>query len=618
MRLVLSLTAIGAVLFALFNNCSAGSFKSAQGSSSEDTYGLSKIRCSDRDERAANRIYVLSANEYVNIAEDLFPAAKISDLVSQTSGLPVTPDQFEGNLELQKQSGFILDRMGIINFFAANLEVQARTDCGGILDAKCRDKVVRTYLYKIQRRSISASAISTILNETKDLTFSHFIKFLFLTPEFHFKIYSNPMTSYEFAVKLAMTLSGSFPDDELIAKHSSLIGNRDAIRGEILRILSNPKNLRRFSSRFWGRWTNVHRLLGFSLPTGTPFDLKKQHDDFLTKIEAALLSDQRLSELFYSANGKEVPDSLLSHPAFTMVTSRVMGTEIRSNYVQRGVNVASRLLCIEMPSLPEATSQEIAQAQDEARNMSALEAINFHRAKPQCAACHDVIDPIGVSMERLDPFGNYRVEFHDGSPIHSEGTILGRRYGNLNSMVRAVAESPDLAKCYVQNLRAFVDGPEAERVGACDGEVHIEESPNTSMLDTLTDILASPRFFERFSTPKQAMWAQRKRLVTHLYGTGLRRNQWADSEIEYWLDVYQASGYVAVIEGIFLSAEMSKSTPTSEAFVDRLYIVLIGRAPTSEQLQSGVSAVNAKSRKAYISIFLTQSPFTTETKAIWE
>ena len=72
------------------------------------------------------------------------------------------------------------------------------------------------------------------------------------------------MTSYELAVKLAMTLTGSFPDDELIAKHATLLGNRNAIRNEILRILSSPKNLRRFSSRFWGRWTNVHRLLGFS------------------------------------------------------------------------------------------------------------------------------------------------------------------------------------------------------------------------------------------------------------------------------------------------------------------------------------------------------------------
>ena len=94
MRLPITLVVLFATLFTLYNNCSIQNFKSTSWSSSDDGYGLSKMQCFDRNQRAANYIYALSAQEYINIAEDLFPSAKLSDLVSQTSSLPITPDQF--------------------------------------------------------------------------------------------------------------------------------------------------------------------------------------------------------------------------------------------------------------------------------------------------------------------------------------------------------------------------------------------------------------------------------------------------------------------------------------------------------------------------------------------
>jgi hypothetical protein len=47
-----------------------------------------------------------------------------------------------------------------------------------------------------------------------------------------------------------------------------------------------------------------------------------------------------------------------------------------------------------------------------------------HRANPACAACHDIIDPVGFALENFDTVGRWRDETHDGLAIDSAG-ILG-------------------------------------------------------------------------------------------------------------------------------------------------------------------------------------------------
>ena len=51
------------------------------------------------------------------------------------------------------------------------------------------------------------------------------------------------------------------------------------------------------------------------------------------------------------------------------------------------------------------------------------EVLNGHRADPSCAACHDLIDPIGFGLENYDWLGRWRDADEGGRPVDATGTL---------------------------------------------------------------------------------------------------------------------------------------------------------------------------------------------------
>jgi hypothetical protein len=57
------------------------------------------------------------------------------------------------------------------------------------------------------------------------------------------------------------------------------------------------------------------------------------------------------------------------------------------------------------------------------RAMTLRERLERHRANPTCAACHQIMDPIGFSLENFDLDGRWRTT--DGnSPIETSGKLI--------------------------------------------------------------------------------------------------------------------------------------------------------------------------------------------------
>jgi hypothetical protein len=48
------------------------------------------------------------------------------------------------------------------------------------------------------------------------------------------------------------------------------------------------------------------------------------------------------------------------------------------------------------------------------------ERVEQHRSNPVCAACHNVMDPLGFALEHYDAIGRYRAS-EDGQPIDASG-----------------------------------------------------------------------------------------------------------------------------------------------------------------------------------------------------
>ena len=58
-----------------------------------------------------------------------------------------------------------------------------------------------------------------------------------------------------------------------------------------------------------------------------------------------------------------------------------------------------------------------------ARPLSVRERMEAHRAKPVCASCHKVMDPLGFALENFDGIGRYRSISESGDPIDTSGTL---------------------------------------------------------------------------------------------------------------------------------------------------------------------------------------------------
>jgi len=117
---------------------------------------------------------------------------------------------------------------------------------------------------------------------------------------------------------------------------------------------------------------------------------------------------------------------LLSHASILTVTSYAT----RTSPVVRGKWLLENVLGTpptppppNVPSLPDAR-------QDGSAPSSVRERLEKHRRNPVCASCHNMIDPLGFTLEHYDAIGRWRTTneggtpFDTGTPIDDSGTLV--------------------------------------------------------------------------------------------------------------------------------------------------------------------------------------------------
>jgi hypothetical protein len=66
-----------------------------------------------------------------------------------------------------------------------------------------------------------------------------------------------------------------------------------------------------------------------------------------------------------------------------------------------------------------------------------------HRANPVCASCHDVIDPVGFSLENFDAVGRWR-SAEGGQPVDASGGLAdGSMFVGVAALERALLQRPE-------------------------------------------------------------------------------------------------------------------------------------------------------------------------------
>ena len=288
------------------------------------------------------------------------------------------------------------------------------------------------------------------------------LKAMLVSPEFLFHLTSSaseepgirPLTDHETAARLSYFLWSTAPDDELrrLAEQGQL-RNPEAIAAQVDRLIDDARS-RTFANTFVGQWLGTKDLGGRVQPTisevqdfYTPevaVDLREEpvvlfHHMLTANASLIDLIDGNYTFLnerlvrFYEIEGKvppvrgslfqrvEWPDSqragILGLGSVLAMTSNFRQT----NPVLRGAWVLENLLGVKVPSPP----PDVPPLETEANRklkITMRQKLEKHRESPACAACHNLMDPIGFGLEHFDGYGRWR-DTDNGLPVDASGVM---------------------------------------------------------------------------------------------------------------------------------------------------------------------------------------------------
>lgn len=168
--------------------------------------------------------------------------------------------------------------------------------------------------------------------------------------------------------------------------------------------------------------------------------------------------------------------------------------------IRRGKLVRNQLLCEVIPELPLGVVVDL--PGPEAGTMR--ERLAEHRADPGCAACHELMDPIGLPLERYDHIGRFR-ELENGAPVVTSGELIGTAdadgtVADARALSERLADSTEVRHCVVRNtFRGFMGRDEAypDACGLSELEqVYLETEGD--LTEVIVALLTSDEFLYRF------------------------------------------------------------------------------------------------------------------------
>ena len=333
------------------------------------------------------------------------------------------------------------------------------------------------------------------------------------SPKFSFRVERDPagalpgqmyrISDLELASRLSFFLWSSIPDDQLLRVAGQGTLHTPAVLTQQVRRMLADEKADALVSNFAGQWLYLRNLRTLQ-PNSLEFP------DFDDNLRQAF---QRETELFFRSILREdrnvldlmsadytflnerlakhygVPNiygshyrrvtltddarkGLLGKGAILMVTSHAD----RTSPVVRGKWVLDNLLSAPVPPMPNNVPPLNEDANRGGKILTMRERMEEHRKNPVCAACHKIMDPIGLSMENFDAVGAWRTRDGGtlGSAINASGELLdGTKVDGVVTLRQALLRQSDLfvgtvaEKLMVYALGrglAYYDQPEVRRI----------------------------------------------------------------------------------------------------------------------------------------------------------
>jgi hypothetical protein len=371
---------------------------------------------------------------------DQFPQEDyINGFTNQAAGQSVTPVQEEA----YSQAAQKLARNAFLGGDSHKL-IPCRP--GSPEDSGCRERFLSEFGRRAFRRPLTAGELARygkLFQAEASATHSFMngarlvVEAMLQSPNFLFHLEQGPDGSFEpyrTASRLSYFLWDTMPDEALFqAAAAGELGTPAGIRKAARRLMDDPR-ARQSMDVFLAQWLRFDRLK-------SAIRDHRFYPDFSTELAAAMMEETRrlfdhlvwddgdFTELFtanyaylnndlaqlygapppsrefdrvdFPADSKRA--GVVGEATFLSLTSKPADT----SPTERGVFVREHFLCQIVPPPPAGVNTVLPPATDE-QPMTNRQRLSVHLSNPTCAACHNLIDPIGFGLEHFDAIGRYR------------------------------------------------------------------------------------------------------------------------------------------------------------------------------------------------------------------
>ena len=360
------------------------------------------------------------------------------------------------------------------------------------------ERILRPLIRKAYRRDVEAEDLERPMAFFDEASKESFqagmeaaLSAVLVSPRFLFRVETDPLgllpgtvypvDNYVIATRLSFFLWSSLPDERLLdLAKAGRLSKPEVLQEEALRML-NDERASSLVKNFADQWLHLRNLDAVKpdLRLFPDFD-DNLRDSFRKEtellFETILREDRPVMDLI-TADFTFLDERLATHYGVPgIVGSRfrkitlddgqrggllrqgsilaVTSYANRTSPVLRGNWVLENILGTPTPPPP----PDIPALEDAviAADLPMRDRLAAHSAKPSCATCHDLMDPIGFALENFDAVGRWR-DFTEAGPVDSLGGMPdGRSFEGVEPLITGLAERPDLfARTVTEKLLTY-------------------------------------------------------------------------------------------------------------------------------------------------------------------
>ena len=120
-----------------------------------------------------------------------------------------------------------------------------------------------------------------------------------------------------------------------------------------------------------------------------------------------------------------------------------------------------------------------------------------HRERSKCAVCHVRMDALGLSLERFDAVGRYRVTDKSGPIDASSALPDGRALGGLADLKLAIAADPAFVRTVAHKLFVYAVGRDlrpVDRLRIDHAVAELTSAEKVTLRDLIHLVVRDPAF----------------------------------------------------------------------------------------------------------------------------